>query len=172
MKKQVEEKSWNSIWLRVGMCVLAVCLLFGVVYLRQTNQMRQAQFNVDVLQRYIQAYKIVEGKQIESLQDLPDFHLISPPESLSLKAADVRQGVFCGYIYDMQYLGQERYVISASPIGLLAPGIEFASTDQSVLRVNNKNADVDADSYDEVAKWQALPHEQGVRTKELPDYLK
>ncbi|MCK5581468.1 MAG: hypothetical protein KAJ18_09380 [Candidatus Omnitrophica bacterium] len=172
MAKNVKKVLDKKFWKRLGIFMF-VGFLFSVgIYIRGVNQLRQARFNVNVLQRYIQAYLVVENKQVESLQDLPDFHLVSPPESLSLKAEDVRDGFSGGYIYDFQYLGEGRYVLSASPVGVLTPQVEFGSTNHGVLRVNKDNVDVDPDSYEEVEGWVALVPEKGVRTKEFPEYLR
>ena len=136
------------------------------------NQARQARFTVDVLEQYLKAYKLVEHRSIESLRGLPDFYLISPYDSLSLRSADLKQGIKNGYIYDFQYLGDDKFVISASPVGALPFRQEFGITDDGVLRMNTQKVDVDADNYEEVEKWPVITRKERVRSKDLPDYLR
>jgi hypothetical protein len=136
------------------------------------NESRQARFTVDVLEQYLQAYRLVKHQWIESLNQLPDFYLVSPGESLSLRSKDLKQGIKDGYSYDLQYVGNGKFVISASPAGLAPFCPEFGITDKGDLRINRNNTDLEADSYQEVEGWPILPRKEKVRSKVLPEYLK
>ena len=149
--------------------VAVVVLLFGGIALSAANQARQARFSVDALEQYWQAYKLVEEKSIERLSELPDFHLVSPSTGLSLESKNLKRGVTGGYVYDLQYLENDKFVISASPVGIFSM-YEFGITDKGILRVNYKNVDAQADSYDEVEKWPIISREEKIRTKDFPVY--
>lgn len=158
---------------RYALTAVAVAAVLGLILvIRQYNQADQARFNVDILDQFIQSYRVIEGRQIESLSDVPDFHIISPYKSLSVRGSDIRGKMFGGYIYDMAYSGNGQYVISASPIGFLAPQVEFGVTEKGLLAVNTRNVDVQPDSREEVEHWKWLNREVGVRTKDLPAYLR
>ena len=150
--------------------VVAVVVFFAVTFYAGA-QIKKARFAVDALQQYLQSYNLVEQKAIERLSDLPDFYLVSPSASLSLKSSDLKQGVNNGYVYDLQYLGKDKFVISASPAGTFA-FYEFGITDKGILRMNNKSVDVNADSYEEVEQWPTITREERIRSKDLPAYLK
>ena len=147
-----------------------VFLLSLIVIMITVTEARQARFTVDVLEQYLEAYQLVEHRSIESLSQLPDFDLVSPAESLSLKSQDLKQGIHGGYIYDFQYLGNGKFVISASPVGLL-PIWEFGITNSGNLRMNTRNVDAQADSYEEVEGWRLIPRKDKARSKDLPGYL-
>lgn len=158
--------------LKVLLILVTAVLIFMFLVLRASNQARKARFNVDVLQRYIRALEIVEKKEIKNLSELPDFHIISTYDSLSITGEDLKKGIVDGYVYDMSPWGSGGYVISASPIGLLRPNLEFGITEDGILRMNDRNVDLMPDDYDEVTKWEKIPRSEQVRTAELPDYLK
>ncbi len=154
-------------------------LILGVVFFIAlslvvigVNEARQARFTVDVLEEYVQSYKLVKNHWIENLHQLPDFTLVSPADSLSLTSKDLKQGIKDGYIYDYQYLGGNRFVISASPAGLAPFCPEFGITEKGALKINRTNTDPTADSYQEVDSWPMLPRKERVRSKDLPQYLK
>jgi hypothetical protein len=161
-----------DVWKRFIVIILICAIAFLAAAFKAANEARQARFNVNVLQRYIEAYKTVEGKQIKSLAELPDFHIISTYDSLSVKAQDLRRGMVSGYIYDMDYLGGGKYVISASPTNLINSRYEFGINERGVLKMNNKGADPTADSREEMESWQEIQPIEQVRTAQLPDYLK
>lgn len=152
--------------------LLTAVLLWAAAEIRGYNLAEQARFNVDVLEQFIQYDRMIEGRQIENLTDLPDFHLISPTKSLSVRASDIRRKIFGGYVYDMQSSGQGRYVISASPIGFLAPPVEFGVTEKGLLGMNTRDPDVYPDSREEVQHWPWVERETGVRSQALPAYLR
>jgi len=156
--------------------LLFVFIFFVFVYwlvsINAYASVKQAKFNVDVLQRFIIAYKTLENIQIQSLNELPDFHIISPEHSLSVKDDDFKQGVKGGYIYDYEYFTGGHFVISASPIGLLNASIEIGITDRGKLKFNKNNVDVEADSYSEVESWTPVDRFNRYRTKDLPDYMR
>jgi hypothetical protein len=163
--------------MKVGAVVAAVLLLFLSVYgwirLYGLNQARQARFTVEVLSRFIQAYKRSEGKMITRLADLPDFDIISAADSLSFSSADLKKSpVLSGYVYDMQFFSPDKYVISASPMGLFAPAVEYGVTENGQVKTNARDVDVQADSYEEVLGWGADSRVERIRTKELPLYLR
>ncbi|MDP2654378.1 MAG: hypothetical protein Q8Q08_10155 [Candidatus Omnitrophota bacterium] len=142
-------------------------------YLSIYTQARQARFTVDVLDRLVRAYILVENRTIGNLSGLPDFHIISARDSLSVKGEDLRRGISRGYKYDMTSTGQGRYVISASPINDFQLSVEFGITEDGKLRANNKNVDFEADSYEEVKSWQQIVSlDSSVRTAQQPEYLK
>jgi hypothetical protein len=155
MSRDLNQKKFRMGW-RLGLIFLAALLLWAglVVVLVPLNQLRLAQFRLDVLALLIRAHYLVQERQIESFQDLPDFHIVSYFDSLSFRKSDLREGIADGYIYDMNYLGQGKYVISASPVGVLAPKVELGITHQGYLMLNNKNIDSSADSFEEVTGWE------------------
>ena len=150
---------------------LAIGFVFGGFMIHKSNQIRQARFTVDVLEQYLQASRLVGNKPIEGLSELPEFHLISPSDSLSLKSRDLKQGIKNGYVYDLRYSGDGKFVISASPVGLW-PIYEFGITQEGILRMNSKGVDADADSYEEVEKWAIITRQEQVRSRDLPAYLR
>jgi hypothetical protein len=164
------QQKWD---LRKGILVVLFigAIILALLAIRAANEARQTRFNLKVLQRYIKSYKNVEGKQIEDLSQIPDFHIISPDNSLSLSAKDIRKGISSGYVYDMQSLGNGRYVISASPLGFLNSNMEFGITEKGMLKMNNKGVDPISDTYQEVESWPQIPSNEHVRTATLPEYL-
>ena len=150
----IQKKSGMSwCWGLILLFVLMVGAGF-VIVLVPLNQMRLAQFRLDVLASLIRSLYLTEERQIESFQDLPDFHIVSYFDGLSFRKSDLKGGIVDGFIYDMQYLGQGKYVISASPVGVFAPKVELGITHQGYLMLNNKNIDSSADSFEEVAGWE------------------
>ena len=155
------------LWGSVG--VIALSLGMIGVRVGGYNQVRQARFTVDVLQRYLIAYERVEDRRITRMEDLPDFHIVSSADSLSLRGADLRASPFRGgYIYDLRDMGDGKYVISASPVGLFTPRVEFGITEQGYLGINQQGTDPDPDGYDEVHSWNFLPSIERVRTASAP----
>jgi len=155
--KSLYRKSRGHLWrwsliVIGGLAVWAGLVMFLIPY----NQMRLAQFRIDVLGALIRSYYLVEERKIESFDDFPDFHVVSHFDSLSLQKRDLAGGIVDGYIYDMQFLGGSKYVISASPVGKFAPQVEIAITNQGFLLMNNKDVDTSADSYDEVNGWEKV----------------
>lgn len=147
--------------------VLAVCVI-------QHNQSRQARFTVDILQRYIGALERITDVQVLSWDDVPDFDIISPDHSLRVRSADLKKNAFRdgGYVYDMRFEGDDLYVISASPIGMLSPRIEYGITDQGILKENARGVDPLPDSRGEVSSWKAIARIENARTRDLPEYLR
>lgn len=155
--------------------LVAVLILVSFLALKvyRYQQVRQARFTVDVLQRFIQSYRLIEGKTVGSLAEVPDFELVSPADSLRLRGKDLRKSpVRNGYIYDLQDLGEGVYVISASPIGLLTPKLEFGITEDGLLKMNQAGTDALPDKHDEVQRWQAIKSVERVRSAAVPDYLR
>ena len=154
--------------------VSAVVIMgFLTVHVVQFNQARQARFTVDILQSYISALERITDLQVLSLSDLPDFDIISPADSLRLRSADLKSNPLRGgYAYDMQFAGEDLYVISASPVGVLSPHIEFGITEQGILKQNTRDVDPLPDSRDEVSAWIGIDRIENARTRELPEYLR
>ncbi len=151
--------------------LMSFFLLFTLFYLRAVHESRQARFNTDVLERFLRSFRMVEGKQVRFLAELPDFHIISSYDSLSVKGKDLRKQILAGYVYDLTTFPDGRYVISASPVSWVSSGVEFGITDQGELKFNNKTIDPEADSYEEVSGWTKIPRIERPRTAELPEYL-
>jgi hypothetical protein len=161
-------KKWIAVFVTVAAgFFLAVCVI-------RHNQARQARFTVDILQRYISALERITDLQVLSWDDLPDFDIISPDDSLRLRLADLKRNAFHagGYVYDLQSEGDDLYVISASPVGLLSPRAEYGITDQGVLKENTRQVDPLPDSRGEVSAWKAIERIENARTRELPEYLR
>lgn len=162
----------RRVWVIVVIVVLLSGAIYGGISLVGLNQARQARFTVEVLSRYIQAYQRVAGKLITTLADLPDFEIISAAESLSLRSVDLKRSpVLSGYVYDMQFFPPDKYVISASPIGLFAPDIEYGVIENGQIKINIRSVDAQGDSYEEVSAWDVDKGEERIRTKGLPAYL-
>ncbi len=157
--------------LKIPQFIIFVCLLIAIYYLNVVGQTRQARYNIEVLERYIQAVKILENRFVESLAELPDYEIISPYDSLSLNLSRLRSGILEGYHYDLQYLGNGQFVISASPFGFFSSGMEFGITDEGILKVNNENIDFQVDDYKEVSQWKAITKMERIRSKNTPEYL-
>ena len=137
------------------------------------NRARQARFTVDILQRYISALERIADQRVLSLGDLPDFDIISAQDSLRLRSADLKQNPLRGgYVYDMQSEGDGLYVISASPVGLLSPRVEYGITEQGVLKENFRGVDPFPDSRAEVSAWPPIDRIENARTRDLPEYLR
>ncbi len=152
-----------------------VLLIAGVVaffFFRTVYQARQARFNVDALDRYIHAYEQLSGKTIKSFADLPEFHLVSQSEGLQLSDQDIKKGIYEGYVYDLRGGGTEDYVLSASPVGFMAPHMEFAALRDGSFYMNRENPDVDADTAEEVKGWSQIMRAVSVKTRDVPDYMK
>ena len=164
-------KSLQDLLAQTLIGALAAVLIFTAYALYVGYQAREARFAVDALEQYLQSYRRVEKKSIERLSELPDFYLIAPSASLSLRAKDIKQGIHSGYVYDLQYVDKDKFVISASPVGLFS-SYEFGITDKGILRMNNKNVDAEADSYTEVETWPIITREERIQTKDLPAYLR
>ena len=151
------------------------CLLIATVitftFFKTVYQVKQARFNVDALDRFLRSYEQVTGKIIESISELPDFHLVSKSEGLELKSDDLKKGIYEGYVYDLHHAGTVDYVLSASPVGFMAPRMEFAVLRDGNLYANKKNIDETADSRDEVKGWEVLRRAMRVRTMKSPDYM-
>ncbi len=158
-------------WLSV---VLSAAVALGaIVHVFQFNQARKARFSVDVLQRYLTALELIAGQKVLSWSDLPDFDIISPEYSLQLKSADLKKSpIQNGYAFDMQWNGQDKYVISASPVGVLSPRIEYGITEKGILRENRNDVDPLPDTYHEVVLWTPIDRIEQIRTKNVPAYLR
>lgn len=136
-------------------------------FLNFQNHILKTRFVLHAAGRYVQAYELLNNdhNQIRSLADLPDFHLVSYDDSLSLESKDLRSRVIDGYFYDFQRHRDGGFVISASPLG---PGlwgaVEFAVTDDGNLRVNRQGVDSRPDGYEEVKHWTIVPEWFDLRT--------
>jgi len=162
----------NGLLVKIVLAVFILVLLWQGARIYGINQARQARFNIEVLGRFINAYHRAEGKWVERLKDMPDFHIISTADSLSLRSADLKRGpILDGYVYDMQTIEPGKYVISASPIGFLAPGIEYAITENGQVKYHKADVDSSADSYEEISSWPVDEHMERIRTAQLPPYL-
>ncbi len=159
---------------RVWVFLIAAAGFVLSVYVIQYNQSRGARFTVDVLQRYISAWERVTDRKIFSWDDIPDFDIISPADSLRVRSADLKRNAFrrCGYVYDMRFEEEARYVISASPMGLLSPRVEYGITEQGILKENTRDVDLLPDSRGEVSSWKAIERIENARTRDLPEYLR
>ena len=158
-------------WFFISVLVVAGGLL--AVSVIQYNQARQARFTVDILERYISALERITDLRILSLGDLPDFDIISPEDSLRLRSADLKKNPLRGgYAYDMRVEGEDLYVISASPVGLMSPRIEYGITEQGILKENTRGVDPLPDSRGEVSAWKAIDRIENARTRVLPEYLR
>jgi len=153
---------------------IAASWLVLALHVIQYNQSRGARFTVDILQQYISAWERVTDRQVLSWDDIPDFDIISPGDSLRVRSADLKRNAFRrgGYVYDMRFEGESRYVISASPMGLLSPRIEYGITEQGILKENTRDVDPLPDSRGEVSSWKAIERIENARTRDLPEYLR
>ena len=145
---------------------LLLSFLISVYYFHRVALQQEARLTVDALGQYIQAYKIIEGKSINSLRELPPFQIISPSYSFFLNSDNIKNGMWKGYKFDLQVLKSNRFVVSASPFGQFPGKQEFAITERGILKYNTENVDTEADSYEEVAAWNELPRMEHLRTKE------
>ena len=150
--------------------LLVAMLVVFVVLLIPMNRARQAQFTVDALGRFIEAYQILMQREVMSIEDLPDFLLISRNEGFKLRSTDLKSGYFGGYIYDFESIGEGQFVISASPLGLFSPKKELGITHEGILRVNELNVDGQPDGFDEVGSWQPIERSLSIRTQWEPNY--
>lgn len=137
----------------IGIVVICCCFF----YLIHQNNLLKTRFVLHAFGRYLDAYQNVEGKPVTSLSTLPDFHLISPSNSLQLKSSDLRSRVINGYFYGFSRLEKGKFVISASPLRLYFFSLEFGMLEDLNVRVNFKKVDSEQDSYDEVEKWSVIP---------------
>ena len=142
--------------------ILVFAMIFGYVSLK--NRILKARFTLYAFGYYLESYERIEGKRIQSLSKLPDFHLVSYPHSLSLKASDLRSRIIDGYLYDFQRTGQGGFAMSASPLKLHPLAVEFGITDDWNLRVNTEGVDTRSDSYDEIKSWPILPEQFELQT--------
>ena len=164
MHETIKSKIFNIV---LNIFVITFCGAWLLVY--PYNLAREASFNIDVLERYIHAYQLVEQESIKSLKELPKFDIISPKDSLSLKSEDLRTGQYHGYRYDLQFTSEDQFVISASPIktGLFSPNIEFGIIDDGILRFNDHGVDSEPDTYTEVKGWKGMERIERIRTKKI-----
>jgi len=156
---------------RLLLFALLIVLVVTFLFSKAVYQVKQARFNVDALDRFLRSYEQMSGKKIKSIADLPDFHLISESAGLQLKDDDLKKGIYEGYVYDLRGVGTKDYVLSASPVGFMAPDMEFAVLSDGSLYFNKKNSDETADSVEEVRGWDEIMRAMRIRTKETPDYL-
>ncbi len=158
--------TWGGLWM-LGLLMLTV---IGAS-LRAYQQAIQARFAVDVLEAYLHYYAAMKGRPVISLDELPDFDVVAPSQSLRVRLRDIREGLHGGYVYDVTLEPDGTYVVNASPTGIL-PGVEFGITEDGVLHGNTEGVDASADSREEIASWPEVPRFSDYRSRRLPDYLR
>ena len=162
MRETIKSKIFTIL---LSMFIIIFCVAWLLVY--PYNLAREARFNIDVLERYMHASQLIKHETIKNLKELPKFHIISPKDSLSLKSEDLRTGQYHGYRYNLQFISEDQFVLSASPIktGLFSPNIEFGIIDDGILRFNDQKVDSEPDTYPEVKGWKGIERVERVRTK-------
>jgi hypothetical protein len=101
---------------------------------------------------------------------LPDFHVISAPHGLSLKSQNIKDGKEGGYRYSIQMITKKNFLISASPIkSILSPQVEYAITDEGILKRNAVSVDEEPDSITEIIAWESIAPIVSMKTKEPPE---
>lgn len=136
---------------------IAVIGTSAVTYLAWLkNQARQARFTIDVLEDVIFGYQQVTGKRVDSLRSLPDFDVISRMDGLRVAADDLRDGIHGAYVYDWQFLEDGRYLLTALPLGRLAPQVSYVIADDRRLRFGMGFKADDDVGYSEIFRWPFL----------------
>ena len=162
-------KSVEALYFRIKITLLSIILVLAGVWLillaQTKSEVQWARFRVEALGRYLAAYHKITGKEIMALQGLPDFVLSTTDEKYMLHASDFKKNLIDGYFYDYEYLGEGRFVLSASPLRVFPSCPEFGFTDKGTLRTNTVDVDHLSDSYNEVEGWQEIPGRLLIHTK-------
>ena len=151
-----------KITIRFFIVLITVFLLF---YLSNLGFEKEAQYTIDGLQQYMHSLKIIEGRPIESLKDLPSISILSAGHNFLLKFDSLREETHKGYRYYFKNLENGKFILCASPVGKFLIGKEFAITEQGILKYNSRNVDVQQDSYEEIEKWNELSRVEAWETK-------
>jgi len=145
--------------------VLSLGLLFAA---SRYDKIKRVRFDVDALHRYVFSYQKISGVDVQSLAQLPEFVLFSQVDGYMLRSQDLKRGIYDGYFYDFQAMTGEGYVISASPVYPLSPKVEFAITEDGIVRANTDQVDAIADSRSEVLQWKPVFDSGPIRTWKTP----
>ncbi len=137
--------------------VVILIVVIGVpwlMFLKTAYQARQARFNIDMMGRFVEMYYDEHKRYPSSLSQVPRINVVSYGEGLLLDSNSFKDGTWRGYHYDYHPIAFNQFVLSASPVGFSSPKIEFGITEQRILKFNTFEVDKDADSYEEVNRWQ------------------
>lgn len=156
----------SKILLLFTVVIFSVWGTLTVFSIRAFSCAHQARFNVDVLDRFIHLYYQQHQAYPVDLASLDPINVISYGEGLALKSTDLRTGKWRGYAYQYQLIEKDKYVLSASPVGLFPSKVEFGITEEGSIKMNSQSVDSNKDSYEEVKSWPTIPGFVDIVTRE------
>ena len=133
--------------------LIALCI-FGVT-LKKAGERRQVRFNLVMMHKLMNEYYRHHHCYPASWGKFPKFYVVSPIEKFYLDSNMLVKGVFNGYRYNLALVGEDRFVISASPIGFWPLASEFGINQKGILKENKVAVDGVGDSYGEVENWKS-----------------